>query len=191
MNYLINLFLLQGLIFLTLGATAVEAALSIEDCQKCHDRECQQIASKGMAHKEMLTCLECHESHRPKAINNIPECNNCHGDSPHESIIDCSGCHKRKKNCKACHMAHQPFVWSDSKVALLHCKACHPRASQLLMASASQHHTLSCTFCHTEHREIQKCSDCHGQPHPEGTHQLFPQCATCHNVAHDLNPVTR
>lgn len=186
MNYFVFLCLLTGLSFLTLGGAQAETALSVEDCQKCHYQETQQIALKGRSHKNKVTCLECHENHRPKVTNNIPECRNCHEDSPHEGIIDCSSCHNRKKNCMACHMPHQPLVWADSETALLHCKTCHSRASELLKASSSKHNTLSCTYCHKEHRDIQKCSDCHGLPHPEGTHKMFSQCATCHNVAHDL-----
>jgi hypothetical protein len=188
MSHFAQLFILSVLLFLTLGLAPVGAALTIEDCQKCHEPERQQIALKGMAHKEKVSCLDCHLNHRPQVADNIPECGNCHEISPHEGIADCASCHKSKQNCKACHMAHQPFVWPAGAAAALHCSVCHPEASELLKNSPTEHHNLSCTFCHSEHRNIQTCSGCHGLPHSAGTHKMFPQCVACHNVAHDLNP---
>ncbi len=188
MKYIVDFFTLQILIFLVLGTVPVEAALTLVDCQKCHDREYQQIASEGTAHKEQVTCFDCHENHRPHVADNIPECKDCHGITPHQGMTDCLSCHDRKENCTACHMAHQPLVWPGGEPALLHCKVCHSRESELLKTNVSKHHNLSCIFCHRKHRAIQSCSDCHGRPHPEGTHEMFPQCATCHNIAHDLYP---
>lgn len=190
MNILVSLIkflLLPGLLFWGLGAAQVEAALTLEDCQKCHAHEYQQITLKGMGHKEKVTCLECHKGHRPQTANNIPGCRDCHEKPPHENMIDCASCHKRKENCKACHQVHQPLARTDGGTALLHCKICHPGIPELLRSSTSKHRGLSCAFCHKEHRDIQRCRSCHGLPHPEGTHTMFPKCAECHNIAHDLN----
>lgn len=188
MNYILDLAILPILIFLVLGTEQVEAALNLVDCQKCHVREYQQIALNGTAHKEQVSCFDCHENHRPQVANNIPECNECHGNAPHQGMADCLSCHGKKVNCSACHMVHQPLVWSGGDTALQHCNVCHSRAVELLRVSVSKHRSLSCTFCHSKHRDIQRCSDCHGLPHPQGTHAMFPQCATCHNIAHDLSP---
>lgn len=187
----IKVFLIHALIFLTLGTAQAEAALTVEDCRKCHDREWQQISSQGMAHKEKVNCQDCHKSHRPLSANNIPACSDCHGDAPHGSMVDCSTCHQRKETCKACHQVHQPLARTDGETALQHCKVCHPSAYELLTASKSKHHDLSCAACHPKHREIRMCGDCHGQPHPQGTHKMFPQCVTCHNIAHDLNRMAK
>lgn len=179
------------LIFWILGATQVAAALTVADCQKCHDREWRQISSAGMAHKEQVNCLDCHKSHRPRSANNIPVCSDCHGDAPHKSMVDCSTCHPKIVSCKACHQVHQPLARTDGETALQHCRVCHPNAYELLSVSKSKHHDLSCATCHPQHREIRMCTDCHGQPHPQGTHKRFPQCVTCHNVAHDLNKLSK
>ena len=189
MKYILNLAILPILIVLVLGTGSADAALSIGDCLKCHEREWQQVALKGRAHKEQVSCLDCHENHRPRVANNIPKCSGCHGAAPHKGMTDCSSCHEKKERCTACHMVHQPLVWSSGDTASLHCKVCHPEAVELLAASISKHHSLGCTFCHAEHRGIKQCNDCHGKPHPVGTHKMFPQCGICHNVAHDLSPI--
>jgi len=187
--HFVNRFILPVLIFLAFGTAQVEAAptLTLEDCQKCHKPEYQQITSQGRSHKEKVTCFDCHENHRPRVANNIPECSDCHASAPHEALVDCSTCHKRKKNCKACHQVHHPLARTDGKTALLHCKVCHPSEDKLLKASTSKHHKLSCGFCHLKHRAIKDCSGCHGRPHGEGTHKMFPKCGICHNIAHNLN----
>jgi hypothetical protein len=189
-------FALFGLIFFqVLACAALETAqaataLTVEDCRKCHTHEYQQIASRGMAHKDKMTCLGCHESHRPRSAENIPACSGCHGRVPHEDMIDCSSCHERKENCTACHQAHQPLARTNGKTALIHCMACHHGAYDLLNVNTTKHHDLSCAFCHTVHREIRDCSDCHGRPHPEGTHKMF-RCSDCHGIAHDLGEMPK
>ena len=63
----------------------------------------------------------------------------------------------------------------------------------MLSASDTKHKPLTCAFCHQEkHRMVPKCQDCHGSPHPEGFTVRFPNCGSCHKIAHDLNnwPVT-
>jgi len=182
---LVFLSLLQVLVFTVPETAQAATALTVGDCGKCHTREYQLIAARGMAHKEQVTCLDCHGGHRPMSADNIPECGDCHGSRPHEDMIDCSSCHERKENCRACHQVHQPLARTDGKTALAHCVACHPEASALLKANSTKHHDLSCGFCHSAHRRIPNCSDCHGLPHSEGTHQLF-RCNDCHGIAHDL-----
>jgi len=170
-DFIIKSSLLLAFIIILSGSFQAEAALTLEDCQKCHDQEYQQITSRGLAHKK-LTCFGCHENHRPMVANNIPKCHQCHGGTPHQEV-------------------HHPLARTDSDTALLHCKSCHPEAYQLLKNSTSKHHEFSCSFCHPEHRNIQKCSNCHGKPHAEGIHNMYPQCNTCHNIAHDLNSLPK
>jgi len=190
MNFVIsflNLLLLQTIIILTLATSPVEAALTVEDCGKCHFQQYRQIAESGKSHRSKVTCLDCHENHRPRVKNNIPNCRDCHGDIPHEGKIDCSACHKKKMNCNVCHLVHRPFAWPGNESALRHCRLCHPGPFNLLQASTSKHRALECADCHLEHGYLPRCSDCHGRPHGEGTHGMFPQCSICHNTAHNLN----
>jgi len=183
--YFVSLIFLPALVFMVSEPAHAATALTVEDCGKCHTREYQLMTARGMAHKEKVTCLDCHEGHRPISAASIPECGDCHGSSPHASMIDCSSCHERQENCKACHLVHQPLARTDGKTALAHCVVCHPRASELLVANTTKHHELNCGFCHSEHRKISACRDCHGLPHSEGTHKIF-RCNDCHSIAHDL-----
>lgn len=173
------------------GATFVlagqEPRLTVADCQKCHVPEYEKVVTAGRAHRDMVDCLDCHASHRPLVRNNIPECRECHAGRPHAALIDCTACHAPAEQCGACHDVHQPLVWTDGATALNHCQFCHARAYEEFQAGSSRHNQLSCALCHPGHREIQACSDCHGLPHSAGTHQQFPNCATCHNTAHQLN----
>jgi len=184
-KYFLSLILLQVLTFTVLETAQAATVLTVEDCGKCHSQEYQQITSRGLSHKTKVTCLDCHEGHRPLSADNIPECSNCHGKRPHVAMVDCSSCHGREGNCKACHQVHQPLARTDGKIAAAHCVSCHPRAYELLKANTTKHHDLSCGFCHGEHRKIPQCSDCHGLPHSAGTHKIF-RCNNCHSIAHDL-----
>lgn len=169
----------------TWSSLRAEAAVSLADCVKCHEREPREIATQGMAHKEQVTCLDCHPGHRPQSPNNIPACSNCHDVKPHAAMVDCASCHKPKKNCQACHQPHRPLAQTLGKIPQLHCKVCHPEPYRQLQANTTKHHELVCGVCHVEHRAIPNCSNCHGQPHESGTHRLF-QCGDCHGTAHEL-----
>jgi hypothetical protein len=184
-NCFVSLILLQVLTCTVLETAPAATALTVEDCGKCHTHEYQLITARGRAHKVKVTCLECHAGHRPLSADNIPECSDCHGRRPHAEMIDCSSCHGQKENCRACHQVHQPLARTDGKTALAHCRVCHPRAFELLQATTTKHHDLSCGYCHREHRKIPQCSDCHGLPHSAGTHKIF-RCNNCHGIAHDL-----
>lgn len=189
-NSIVCLIFMQIVTFTAAATAHAETSLVLEDCGKCHIKEYQQITSKGMAHKEMVTCIECHENHRPMSENNIPECSDCHARFPHKYVVDCASCHERKENCKACHLVHQPLAQTDGKTALTHCMVCHPEVYELLKTNTTKHHELSCAFCHDEHRKIQNCSECHDLPHSEGTHKLF-KCLDCHGIAHDLSEMPK
>lgn len=173
--------------FFCSGLFPVEASLKEEDCKICHDLEYQKIIQKGADHRDKLTCFDCHPGHPPKIRNNIPDCTDCHDSSPHRKMADCSSCHPKKNNCSACHDVHQPLAFTDKAIALRHCQVCHPQVYQKWKNTQSKHGKLKCSYCHLEHRMVQTCSDCHGKPHAEGTHNLFPECATCHHGAHSLN----
>ena len=186
-----NFSLILLCLFFALLAIRSEAALTLEDCQKCHKLEFQQITANGMGHLSQVTCIDCHASHRPRVANNVPACQNCHEKKPHEKMTDCSRCHPGNDKCIPCHNPHQPLARTDGDTAVNHCQVCHPEAVKLMAASSSKHRDLACGFCHTLHRKIQGCRICHGTPHPEGTRKMFPQCALCHGSAHNLNPMQR
>lgn len=178
------LALLLSQFFLVTAAQSTPR-LTLADCEKCHLDQTRQIAAGGRAHRDQMTCLDCHVGHPPPEIDNIPACTNCHVASPHTEMVDCTGCHQRTQNCRVCHQVHQPMSWTDAATAQLHCRSCHAEAVALIQTSKSKHQSLACTFCHPMHRRIQECSDCHGLPHAKGTHDMFA-CQVCHNRAHEL-----
>jgi len=176
---------------------APKAVLADGDCVKCHEKEPAQIAAKGMAHKTEITCIACHEGHRPKVANNIPECSNCHSGSSHFKI----------EGCKSCHNPHSPLDISLKGELKSVCLTCHEAQGKELAANPSKHAEVACNFCHADkHGVIPECVQCH-TPHSKNMtqadckacHQAHQpllltygsqtpslQCAACHQVAYDL-----
>ena len=95
-------------------APAAASSLADSDCVKCHEQQPADIAKAGSAHKEDVTCSDCHEGHRPSSQNNIPQCSNCHEDEPHFALENCLGCHT---NC-----SFTPASKSCLSVASCFCK---------------------------------------------------------------------
>lgn len=168
------LLLTAGLILGVLPAMAQDAAtqavLNINDCAKCHTKEPQQIAAQGMAHKTEITCISCHESHRPKVANNIPACSNCHSGEPHFSVEGCLGCHN----------PHSPLDITLKGELKAVCLTCHAAQGQELTANPSKHTEVACNFCHAEkHGVIPQCGECH-EPHSPKMAQS--DCRICHQA---------
>jgi predicted CXXCH cytochrome family protein len=171
--------------------------LGDSDCAKCHDREPQEIADKGAAHKTAITCQGCHESHRPKVAKNIPECSNCHSGAAHYDL----------KGCKTCHNPHMPLDITLKGELKEVCLTCHQKQGQEIKTSPSKHGDVSCNFCHADkHGVIPECVRCH-KPHAPtmvqadcktchqahqpmllayGPQTANSQCASCHQKANDL-----
>ena len=64
-----------------------KAALSNEDCLKCHDAPPADIAAAGGKHKD-VGCTGCHVGHPPKVKKPIPQCSECHMGKPHFELRD-------------------------------------------------------------------------------------------------------
>jgi predicted CXXCH cytochrome family protein len=186
-----------GLCFGPVSPALAQTALVGADCAKCHEKEPQQIAEKGAAHKTAISCQDCHESHRPKVAKNIPECSNCHSGAPHYEL----------KGCKTCHNPHTPLDITLKGELKDVCLTCHQQQGQEIKANPSKHGEVSCNFCHAEkHGVIPDCTQCH-QPHAPtmvqadcktchqahqpllltyGPQTANSQCASCHQKANDL-----
>jgi predicted CXXCH cytochrome family protein len=151
-----------------------QPVLSDEDCAKCHGQEPAQIAAAGMAHKTEVTCTACHEGHRPKVANNIPECSQCHSGKPHYEV----------EGCKSCHNPHAPLEVRLQGELKAVCLTCHPTQGQEMAASPSAHAELACNECHAEkHGATPACLDCH-QSHSATMAQ--DDCRTCHQAHQPL-----
>jgi predicted CXXCH cytochrome family protein len=149
---------------------AAKAVLTAADCVKCHQKEPQEIAANGAAHKTQIGCQDCHAGHRPSVANNIPECSNCHSGEAHYQI----------KGCVSCHNPHSPLDIALKGELKEVCLTCHADQGKELVASPSKHAEVSCNFCHADkHGNIPVCTDCH-QPHSDKMTQA--DCKSCHQA---------
>ncbi len=162
--------LLLGLVSPADNAQA--AALSPADCIKCHDSAPQDIATNGGAHKEAVTCVECHEGHAPlNGEDIIPSCNKCHEGEPHFELPNCSSCHNNP---------HTPKIISLEKNITDACLTCHTEQMGQLQQYQSSHTAVACSTCHREkHGLIPDCTNCHS-PHSE--EMVQKDCLTCHQA---------
>ncbi|OGR06177.1 MAG: cytochrome C [Deltaproteobacteria bacterium RIFOXYD12_FULL_50_9] len=146
--------------------------LGKDDCLKCHDKEPRDISLDGQKHKTAITCLDCHEGHRPRSPKNIPECSNCHTGKPHYELQGCLRCHNNP---------HTPLVISIAENVTDACLTCHTEQMAQLQQNESKHTKLSCSKCHREkHPYVPECRECHTTPHtPTMTNK---DCLSCHQV---------
>jgi len=145
-----------------------------DPCLACHTQQIAKLKANPSKHTK-LNCSFCHDVHRK-----IPQCVQCH--KSHSADIGAD-------DCKKCHQAHMPTVityGNDTPNKL--CAACHGKVNSMLSASKAKHGKFLCVSCHqNKHKAIPNCQECHGSPHPAGIMNKFPDCHTCHNIAHDLN----
>lgn len=145
--------------------------LRLEDCQKCHHNIVYEINVNGSAHKEKVTCLNCHEGHPPLKRDIIPRCNKCHEKAPHFQLEGCSTCHTNP---------HFPLDISLTRDITFPCTTCHETQIAQLKEYPSIHTTLDCTACHIKHGYIPECLACH-KPHLGN--MTNKDCLDCH-MAH-------
>ncbi len=174
--------ILAGGLLLTTAAWTQAIAAGSEllpgDCIKCHDQAPLDIAKAGGAHKEKVSCVDCHVSHPPKSKDIIPKCSTCHADTPHFKLQGCAGCHSNP---------HTPLVVTIPSGITEPCLSCHSKQMSELQQDVSKHTAVACSTCHRErHGLIPNCTDCHS-PHAEG--QVQKDCLTCHK-AHTPKNVT-
>ena len=146
------------------------SSLADSDCVKCHDQQPADVAKAGSAHKEDVTCSDCHEGHRPTSQNNIPQCSDCHEDEPHFALENCLGCHTNP---------HTPLIITIAKGVTDPCLTCHDEQIEKLKATPSKHTAQACSNCHDVHGKIPDCTACH-KPHSNAMTQA--DCSKCHEA---------
>jgi len=157
------------------GALAPEslraAELSPADCVKCHDQAPHDIAAAGGAHKDQVTCVDCHDGHPPRKLDIIPSCQQCHEGADHFELQNCKQCHNNP---------HTPLAITIDANQTEACLTCHTEQMAQLQQHESKHTAVACSTCHRErHGLIPDCVHCHS-PHREGQEQQ--DCLTCHQA---------
>jgi len=142
-------------------------------CGDCHGKVAQEIQKNPSKHTQ-VTCAMCHHSKH----GFIPSCMECH--KPHSEG-------QTVKDCLACHPVHSPLMISyPDTVKNEVCGSCHAAVYKKLSANLSKHANVACAKCHSRHRYVPKCEECHGKPHGEVVLKKFPNCIQCHVDVHDL-----
>lgn len=142
--------------------------LFLSDCDKCHQKEINDIAEAGLAHQTELTCTDCHKGHRPKSFENIPNCSLCHVGNPHYQLQQCLICHRNP---------HRPLDIKLPKKAHHECLTCHEPQGIELATYPSYHSDLVCTDCHQRHGQLPPCMSCHKGHNQQMTEGV---CQNCH-----------
>ncbi len=143
-------------------------------CGDCHGKVNKELQANPSKHTQ-VACGMCH--HQKHGY--IPSCMECH--KPHDPS------QTEDKECLACHPVHSPLVIAyPQTVANEVCGGCHSAVYNKLTSSKSKHGQVACAACHTKHRYVPQCQECHGQPHGEVVLKKFPDCLACHVDVHDL-----
>lgn len=144
--------------------------LEQQDCIKCHVTQQQQISNFGGQHGTAVGCLDCHPQHPPTGTEFTIGCNACHSDLPHYQLPDCLHCHRNP---------HQPMVSLRDPIKPVRdeCVSCHVEVGEQMQAEPSRHAELFCNRCHSRHKEIPGCLDCH---EPHAANQVSADCLRCH-----------
>ena len=145
-------------------------------CGKCHSEEHGRIQANPSAHSDMVGCSDCHA----EAHGHIPQCSDCHSnhspDVPMESA-----------QCMTCHPVHMPTNISYPKESSsLVCAGCHAEVHRQLTDNVTKHTAELCSHCHPNHKDIEPCSTCHGEPHSSEMMRDTSKCNQCHGTAHSL-----
>lgn len=142
-------------------------------CGDCHAKEAQELQKNPSKHTQ-VACTMCHHSKH----GFIPSCMECH--KPHTEG-------QTVKDCLSCHPAHSPMKISyPDTVKNEVCGSCHTAVYKKLSANRSKHAQVACAKCHSRHKYIPKCEECHGKPHGEVVLKKFPNCLQCHVDVHNL-----
>jgi hypothetical protein len=161
--------LVLGVASMAAAQAPAKAALTTDDCVKCHTAPPADIETAGGKHKT-ITCFDCHASHRPASKDNIPQCNQCHSGKPHYELKGCLGCHKNP---------HTPLKITFASNVTDACLTCHSQQIKQLRENKSKHTNLACAGCHSMHRVIPQCVQCH-KPHSAEMTQA--DCKSCHKA---------
>jgi len=146
-------------------------------CMSCHANETKQITDNVSRHTTEVSCSDCHHVKH----GYIPQCNECHeSHSPEHKMDDAA--------CMSCHPVHMPakITYSRQETPNLICAGCHEQAYGLLKNNITKHTDVKCSDCHSAHKLIPLCSECHGKPHSSRMMQDTAKCGDCHGIAHNL-----
>jgi len=166
-------------------------------CSECHSNPHAPKTQMAMTPEFGKACGECHAKvsqmlQANPSKHTVVQCMQCHHDK-HGYIPSCMECHKPHtadqtvKDCLACHPAHEPLKISFSETVKNDvCGACHSPEYKKISATSSKHGQVACAKCHSKHRYIPKCEECHGKPHGDVVLKKFPNCLQCHVDVHDL-----
>ena len=153
----------------TTPAQTTKPALTNEDCLKCHDAPPADIAAAGGKHKD-VGCTGCHVGHPPTVKKPIPQCNESHMGKPHFELKGCLGCHKNP---------HTPLKIVFTGKVTDACVTCHTPQIGQLRNNQSKHTALDCSFCHSVHRQVPQCTQCHK---PHSAEMAAADCKKCHKA---------
>ena len=178
------------------------------DCSQCHrqphaplviDFTVLEQPVSGEGGQDVLTCAACHSSEGkefaafPSKHNSAVNCNGCHA-AEHGAIPSCLDCHdphlpsQEYSDCLVCHAPHSAsnIRQYPENVPNSACSGCHEDVYDRLLQNVTRHSAMQCATCHPTHGQVQKCQDCHGEPHGEVLHQRFVDCLECHIDPHNL-----
>jgi len=145
-----------------------------DNCLTCHPKVGDEMNKFPSKHKDQ-GCSTCHEKH-----GYIPSCMDCH--EPHTSSLT------KNEQCLVCHPVHSPTqrlkYAKDTPNDI--CASCHDEIAVTLDASKSKHHDVACVACHSKHKYVPKCQECHKKPHSERLLKKFKNCLQCHIDPHNL-----
>jgi hypothetical protein len=153
------------------------SALGNDACMSCHTKETKQITDNVSRHTTEVACSDCHHVKH----GYIPQCNECHeSHSPGFAMDD--------NACMSCHPVHMPakITYSEKDTSNIICAGCHDQAYGLLQNNYTKHTDVKCSECHSVHKRIPLCSECHGMPHSKKMMHDTAKCGDCHGIAHDL-----
>lgn len=167
------------------------------NCSQCHNNPHAPKTQMAMTPEFTKACAECHAKVADVLVKNPSKhtkvaCSMCHH-TKHGYIPSCMECHKPHtakqtvKECLSCHPVHSPLIIKYTETVPNEvCGSCHGKVFETLTSSKSKHRNVACAKCHSKHRYIPKCEECHGKPHGEGLLKKFPNCLQCHGDVHNL-----
>lgn len=142
-------------------------------CNDCHGKVGQELQQNLSKHTK-VQCASCHHDRH----GYIPSCMECH--KPHTA-------NQTVKECLACHPVHSPLKIAYPKTTgNAVCGGCHSAAYNKIQTTLSRHGQVACAECHSKHRYIPKCEECHAKPHGDAVLKKFPNCLQCHIDVHDI-----
>jgi len=145
-----------------------------KQCSQCHEKFGEEMAKYKSKHTQ-LGCAACHKEKH----GYIPDCFACH--KPHTA-------NQTYKDCLVCHKPHSPlnippFAASTPNEV---CGACHQKPLEKINTAGGKHKDVGCVKCHSAHKYIPDCKNCHKEVHSAQLHKKHPKCSECHVDVHAI-----